>query len=188
MKKIIFLLALSFCFLGTTNLKKSKNHFPPDKGLYHLNLYSKNGAGFFHLTVYDKKTSNNIPALSDALLGYAPVTSTQTINFYDLPNDGANELTLTVTLFREGGNNAPTRGAWDIDFDISCIGKDLVERTVFPRQKITGKNYYDGLTKDAYGNDGFKIYLIRDFDATDCVNMLNKNTLEYNTFKANTGR
>jgi len=159
-----------------------------NNGLYHLNIHCKNNAGWFFLTVLNTKDNSNPAAAPSDITGYFPIT-TETVFPLILPNKGINELTPTFTVFRDNnGHGTPIRGGWSIEFDISCIGKDLVERRITPVYKIQAKNYFDRLIKDANGNDGFKIYLIKDFELKDTTAILNKNTLEYNAFKTRTAR
>lgn len=206
MKKIILILTTItlgvFLMAGFSYSEKSmRKGFPSENvkkenkdnnsGLFHLNIHSKNNAGWFHFTVLNTKDNTNPPAAPSDITGFFQINS-ETVFPIILPNNELNELTPTFTVFREMdpkiGKIAPTRGFWTIDFDISCIGKDLVERRITPRYQIQAKNYFDELTKDGNGNDGFKIYLIKNFELKDTAAMLNKNNIEYNAFKTRTGR
>ena len=178
-------------------MEKETQFIDSINNIFKLNIHSKNSAGWFHLSVYDGTNNTNPPAAPSGDVGYFPIpNNTPGVNKPPfnlvLPNDLVNELTPTFTVFKEMdptiGKIAPTRGVWQIDFDISCIGKDLVERIVTPKYQITGRNYYDELITDPTGNAGFKIYLLKDFDIPDTITMLNENTKRYNNFKIQTGR
>lgn len=192
MKKTILLLTtiglVTFLVAGFMGFSKRQTS---NSGLFHLNIHKKNDAGWFHLTVLNAKDGSTPAAVQNDptnLNGYHPVTM-KTVYPLTLTNDHINELTPTFTVFRDNnGTGTPTRGGWSIEFDISCVGSDLVERKITPTYTIQAKNYFDQLIKDNNGNDGFKIYLIKDFTLQDTTAMRNRNTLEYNTFKTNTGR
>lgn len=202
MKKSIFILTtivlvtflvsgfinLSKTTTGNQTLEKTHKRDLDKKGIYHLHIISKNNAGWFHLNVLNLKDNSNAAAAPSDNTGYFPI-NTETAFPLILPNDNINELTPTYTVFRDNnGKGTPTRGGWSIKFFINCIGKDLVETRITPIYDINAKNYYDQLIKDENGNDGFKIYLINDFELRDTTAMLNKNIKEYNSFKLRTGR
>jgi hypothetical protein len=191
MKKTFFILAsivIGTMIITSFNYASKKTIVDNNGGLFHLNIYNKNNAGWFHLNVLNMNDNSNPDAAPSNTVGYFPISNKTTFAII-LPNNKINELTPTYTLFRDNnGAGTPTRGGWSIEFDISCIGSDLIERRITPRYKIESKNYYDQLIKDENGNDGFKIYLIKTFAPTDTTTMLNKNTEEYNTFKSKTGR
>lgn len=160
--------------------------------IFKLNVHFKNNAGWFQMTVKKGLDDSILNAIPSDNIGYHPVPN-NTPNVHKppfniiLPNDLVNELTPRFGVYRNGAGT-PNRGFWNIKFDVSCIGRDLIERKVTPLYDITARNYFDELKLDEYGNDGFNIYLLKEFDLNDIANMLNENTNRYNTFKLNTGR
>ena len=159
------------------------------KSFFRLNIYSKNDAGWFHLSVFDRKNNSNPPAAPDDITGYHPITTKRTYNII-LPDDSICELTPTYTTWRTPAPpHTPARGHWKIEFDITCLDSQLNEHPVTPKYNIMAKGFLDSLIKDNIGNDGFKILLKKDYTSSqDISDMFTANSNAYIDFKIKTGR
>ena len=142
---------------------------------YFLKIIEKNNAGWLQLSEYANNTYTNPidPILVNNQLDYGYASLSGAAKYQELKmlnNNGENFIDCKMGLWRDPyHNNAPSRGGWNIKFQIVLIGDN--EQAATPVYDASALDYYD---------DG-KILFVID-TSKDITTILKTNTDRYDAF------